>query len=58
MKLRTQYILLAFGLFCATFLTFFLLGSDIIESLIFATINMCLFLIYICIMVQTGRWRL
>jgi len=56
MKLRTQYFFLILGLFIVTFLTFFLLGRNELDSLGFAIGNACLFIIYLTIMVKSGRW--
>jgi|WetSurMetagenome_2_1015567.scaffolds.fasta_scaffold1285668_1 hypothetical protein len=58
MKLRTQYFFLTLGLFIATFLTFFLLGRDPIDSLGFAIGNACLFITYLAIMVKFGMWKI
>jgi hypothetical protein len=58
MKLKTQYLLITLGLFCATFLTFFLLGREPIDALGFAIGNVCLFVAYIAIMVKSGMWKI
>jgi len=58
MELKTQYFFLILGLFIATFLTFFLLGRDVIDSLGFAIGNVCLFIAYLAIMVKYGRWKI
>jgi hypothetical protein len=58
MHIRIQYFLLTLGLFIATFLTFFLLGREPIDSLGFAIGNVCLFMAYLAIMVKFGRWKI
>jgi hypothetical protein len=58
MKLRTQFFLLTVGLFCATFLTLFLLGRAALDSLGFAIGNVCLFITYLAIMVKFCGWKI
>ena len=57
MNIRIAYFIIAFGLFDATFLTFSLLGDDIISAFGCAAANVCAFLIILYIMVRVGRWR-
>jgi hypothetical protein len=57
MNIRIQYFFLTLGLFIATFLTFFLLGKDALDSFGFAIGNVCLFMAYLAIMVKSGMWK-
>jgi hypothetical protein len=56
MSIRIQYFILMLGLFIATFLIFFLLGDDIIDSIKYAMVNTCAFLILCSVMILSGRW--